>query len=113
MQPNARVPNLKFWIANYEILSVLGMWVRLHEDHNYVGLHIAVPADGEQDVKVTAIDKQSLLLLHKTMPAVHSIMRDYPDCLSLVIDWDGVRMAVEIDLVKPFQMLYVKSRCST
>jgi len=98
----------KFWDANLAFFKVIGVWLRLLKDHNYVGMHIAVDDDPEKDVKVTPIDALSASILLTNMNLKLQMPKVYEDYMILVIDKAGVRMAMEGDLVKDGRMVVVR-----
>ena len=101
-----------FWHANYVFLSVIGLWIKMLPEHNYIGMHIAVDDDPELDCKVTAIDEQSLQILQKAVvlkPSSQMQTTGYPDCLSIVIDMAGFRMVFAKDLALNGRLLAAQS----
>lgn len=101
-----------FWHANNVFLSIIGLWVKMRPEHNFIGMHIAVDDDPELDCKVTAIDKQSLHILQETVlvkPSSQMQTTGYPDCLSIVIDMAGFRMVFAKDLALNGRLLAAES----
>ena len=89
-----------WWSANRVYLSVLGMWYKVHPDHNYVGMRIDIGDTLEAECKVTPINAQSLDILLQSVSGQPLMYRKgYPDVLCILVAWEGKLVAMEVDLV--------------
>jgi hypothetical protein len=100
----------QFWDANARFLAVYGMFLKVQPDHSWEGIHLEISDDNEADVKVTAVEDQSLrILLQRVMGEPRLYVSGYPDCFVVIISWSGKMVCYEIDLVKHGSILVGKS----
>jgi hypothetical protein len=101
----------QFWAANHHYLKIIGTWLKVHPEHNFVGMHIAIPVDPEKECKITPIDEKQLTQLQKGLAGSAPDMQSqgYPDYLAIIFDTEMGRMAIETDLVCAGRILCAQS----
>ncbi len=96
-----------FYTSNLKFIHVIGMWLKVRPENNFVGMHITVDDDPEKETKVTPIEEQSLEILLQDIAGKPRMKEEgYPDSLVVVIAWKGTKMCLEIDLVVNAAILY-------
>jgi hypothetical protein len=87
-----------FLRANSQFLHHWGMWLKCHSQHNWIGVHIEIAADGASIVKTTPLDLPSVsnLIARAKAPMLNN---HYPEAFQLFISWKKVFMLhKEMDL---------------